>query len=44
MPFLRNITSGLSLLGAPRKWGKKKEKNSCLTYVKWNRSGLQFAR
>src|SRR5260370_35480584 len=24
-------SSGLSLLGAPRKWGKKKEKNSCLT-------------
>src|SRR5205807_6108661 len=25
-------SSGLSLLGAPGKWGKKKEKNSCLTY------------
>jgi hypothetical protein len=23
-------SSGLSLQGAPRKWGKKKEKNSCL--------------
>jgi hypothetical protein len=26
-------SSGLSLLGASGKWGKKKEKNSCLTYV-----------
>jgi hypothetical protein len=26
-------SSGLSLLGAPGKWGKKKEKNSCLTYM-----------
>src|SRR5205823_9553529 len=25
-------SSGLSLLGAPGKWGKKKEKNSCLIY------------
>src|ERR1700745_943345 len=25
-------SSGLSLLSAPGKWGKKKEKNSCLTY------------
>src|SRR6266446_3086207 len=26
-------SSGLSLLGAPRKWGKKKENNLCLTYM-----------
>src|SRR5437899_12609895 len=26
-------SSGLSLLGAPGKWGKKKEKHSCLTYM-----------
>jgi hypothetical protein len=26
-------SSGLSLLSAPGKWGKKKEKNSCLTYM-----------
>src|SRR5260370_20024064 len=26
-------SSGLSLLGAPGKWGKKKENNSCLTYM-----------
>jgi Single-strand binding protein family len=25
-------SSGLSLLSAPGKWGKKKEKDSCLTY------------
>jgi len=33
---------GLSLLGAPGKWGKKKEKNSTMSYliVKWNRSRL----
>src|SRR6266576_1460116 len=26
-------SSGLSLLGAPGKWGRKKEKNSCLIYM-----------
>lgn len=26
-------SSGLSLLGAPAKWGKKKENNSCLIYM-----------
>src|SRR6266436_7326494 len=32
---------GLSLLGASGKWGKKKEKNSCLTYML---SGIGFRK
>src|SRR5437667_9239743 len=34
-------SSGLSPLGAPGKWGKQKEKNSCLTYML---SGIGLAR